>query len=196
MQTVLQATCKAHKHTVRGLMWLSSLGGWPVSDHGQGAEGTGNRVRRLEVLIQGDDEGSRNLHAESLTAWIWAGVLIMRLCWEPTPEGPAETGEGRRTGSHIQPPPPKHAVVSRDFRQAIQGTESFKNQGKEVCFPFTFIHSSIHLFSQKTLWSTPHPTPMRAKCCFIRQRGCSTKQNRHKTLPSWSSHSNTRETIT
>ena len=129
------------------------------------------------------------LHGFEQGFWLWG-------CAENQPlRAQQRLGKVEGQGATYSPPTHKHAVVSRDFRQAIQGTESFKNQGREVCFPFTFIHSSIHLFSQKTLWSTPHPTPMRAKCCFVRQRGCSTKQNRHKTLPSWSSHSNTRETI-
>lgn len=130
---------------------------------------------------------SPRLHGCDQGFWLWG-------CAENQPLR-AQQRLGKVEGQGATYSPPTQTCCGFKRLQAIQGMEPFKNQGREVFFPYTFLHWSIHLFSQKTLWSTPHPTPMRGRCCLLRQRGCSTKQNRHKILPSWSSHSNTRETV-
>lgn len=169
MQTAPQATCKTHKHMVRDLTWQSPPGSWPVSDCGQGAEDTGNRVRALETP-----------HANpTWAAWMRARVLIVTLCWDPTLEDPVETRMVGRAQRHR--PPHNQLVALRGIRLTIWGMESFRNQERVMYFSsplILFIHSFIPFIHSTN--TVDHLLCVR--CCVVGTRGCSREQNRHKFL--------------
>lgn len=134
-----QAIRKTHKPTVSGLAWLSSSGSWPVSDCGQGAESTGNRMRALRGSwlwremwkAIGTSKPNPWQHGWKQEFWLWGCA-----------EDPEET-KGSRRGRKPQTPPHHHSSEGWSGHGVIQGP------GKGSLLPL-----SPHSFIHQIAWST------------------------------------------